>query len=71
VAGRNGLGWGDARLGFDGLQSIQEGRLATEGVPTQKAQRLGFNIGLKLRSKDSYYRSFRPFQKTVIKNIDL
>ncbi len=23
VAGRNGLGWGDARLGFDGLQSIQ------------------------------------------------
>ena len=71
VAGRNGLGWGDARLGFDGLQSIQEGRLATEGVPTQKAQRLDFNIGLKLRSKDSYYRSFRPFQKTVIKNIDL
>ena len=71
VAGRNGLGWGDARLGFDGLQSTQEGRLATEGVPTQKAQRLGYNIGLKLRSKDSYYRSFRPFQKTVIKNIDL
>ncbi|MEL7122967.1 MAG: RHS repeat-associated core domain-containing protein [Bacteroidota bacterium] len=71
VAGRNGLGWEEARLGFDGLQSYQEGKIATEGQTTQRAQRKGLNIGKKLRKKDSFNRSFRPFKKTVISKIDL
>ncbi len=49
VAGRAGLNWGLARLGFDALESYQKGHLATEGTPTQKAQKIGFNIGLILR----------------------
>lgn len=43
VAGDNGLSWETARLGFDGLESYQQGRLATEGMTTQSAQRLGHN----------------------------
>ena len=57
VAGRTGYNWGESRMGFDALQSFQEGRWgATEGVPTQKAQRVGHNIGTRLRSLDGYYR---------------
>ncbi|MFY7815530.1 MAG: RHS repeat-associated core domain-containing protein, partial [Chryseobacterium taeanense] len=45
IAGNNGLSWGMARLGFDALQSKQEGKLATEGQTTQQAQKVGFNVG--------------------------
>ena len=48
VAGNNGLSWEIARLGFDALQSKQQGRFATEGQPTQRAERVGYNIGIKL-----------------------
>lgn len=51
------LEWGDARMGFDALQSYQEGSFATEGVPTQKAQRLGFGLGKRLHGMDRYYFS--------------
>jgi RHS repeat-associated protein len=52
VAARNGLNWRQARLGFDGLESFQKRQFATEGNPTQKAQRVGFQIGISLRKMD-------------------
>ena len=45
VAGSNGLEWGAARLGFDGLQKWQDKSIfSVEGVPTQSAQRAGHNL---------------------------
>tara|TARA_R110000744_G_scaffold79452_2_gene156014 strand:- start:102 stop:947 length:846 start_codon:yes stop_codon:yes gene_type:complete len=52
VAARNGLGWNVARLGFDGLESIQQGAFATEGTTTQLAQKAGFDIGVPLMKAD-------------------
>jgi hypothetical protein len=51
VAGSNGLPWKAARLGFDGLQSVQgenwkTGRWHVEGKPTQRAERVGHNAGI-------------------------
>jgi hypothetical protein len=61
IAGHDGMSWSDARLGFDALQSKQEGRIATEGQTTQKAQRVGYAIGLNMFSKENPIRSlFRP-----------
>lgn len=48
IAGSNGLGWGEARAGFDTLQSYQEGKLSTEGKTTQQAQKVGFGLGHKV-----------------------
>jgi hypothetical protein len=47
VAGDNGLNWSQARPGFDGLQSYQEGKPAIEGATTQLAQKAGFDLGVK------------------------
>jgi RHS repeat-associated protein len=47
VAGDNGLTWSQARLGFDGLQSKQDGKLSLEGPTTQEAERVGYNLGIK------------------------
>lgn len=47
VAGKTGLNWSTVRAGFDALQSVQAGRLATEGAPTQRAERLEYNAGSK------------------------
>jgi RHS repeat-associated protein len=47
VAGDNGLTWNEARLGFDGLQSKQDGKLSLEGPTTQEAERAGYNLGIK------------------------
>ena len=58
VAARDGMDWGTARLGFDALESWQEGSWSTEGFPTQKAQRLGFEAGQRLRKRDSYSKIF-------------
>ncbi|UUC46715.1 hypothetical protein [Flavobacterium cerinum] len=45
VAGNAGQPWRVSRLGFDGLQSWQEKGIATEGRPTQMAQKVGHNVG--------------------------
>ena len=45
VAGYNGLTWTGARLGFDGYQSITNGKLSIEGPSTQNAQMVGFKLG--------------------------
>jgi hypothetical protein len=52
VAGNNGLSWGAARLGFDALQSYQRHGFDTEGQPTQQAERVGHEIGIKLYNDD-------------------
>lgn len=55
VAGRNRLSWDGARAGFDLYQSYKsfqksgEIKFVREGVPTQKAQRVGFKIGQNMR----------------------
>ena len=58
VAGKKGMSWGVARAGFDGLESYQEGRLATEGQPTQQAQRVGHSAG-KRANESSKFREKR------------
>ena len=56
LAGKNGLRWSEARLGFDGLQSFSASkaaksiRLCTEGPATQAAQNLGFNEGYNTKT---------------------
>jgi RHS repeat-associated protein len=47
VAGDNGFNWAQSRLGFDGLQSIQQGKIAVEGTTTQLAEKIGFDLGAK------------------------
>lgn len=47
VAGDNGLSWAQARLGFDLLESKQQGKIAVEGQTTQQAQRIGYNLGIE------------------------
>jgi RHS repeat-associated protein len=48
MAGNNGLNWSQARMGFDGLQSIQDRKfVAIEGQTTQLAERIGFNLGIE------------------------
>lgn len=47
VAGKKGLDWKTARAGFDLLESVQNNRRTAEQMPTQKAQRLGYNAGSK------------------------
>uniref|UniRef100_UPI0025E9C706 DUF6443 domain-containing protein n=1 Tax=uncultured Chryseobacterium sp. TaxID=259322 RepID=UPI0025E9C706 len=65
IAGNNGLAWGVARLGFDGLQSTQEGKFATEGQTTQQAQKVGHNVGYKKyndrNTQRAIQRSKNPF----------
>jgi RHS repeat-associated protein len=58
VAGDNGLTWQGARLGFDGLQSYQEGKPAVEGQTTQLAERIGYNLGHANWVKEHPIRSF-------------
>jgi len=48
VAGKNGLSWGMARLGFDALESGQQGGFAAEGQPTQRAEKIGYGVGARL-----------------------
>ena len=45
VAGKNGLTWLEARLGFDAYQSYKSKKICSEGAATQAAQLLGFNSG--------------------------
>ncbi|MCJ8155560.1 RHS repeat-associated core domain-containing protein [Chryseobacterium sp. SSA4.19] len=47
IAGNNGLTWGTARLGYDTLESKQQGTFATEGQTTQQAQKVGHTLGHK------------------------
>lgn len=68
VAGRNGLSWGQARVGFDALESYQRGAFASEPATTQKAQRVGYDVGISLRSKVSQRDKFRQRELQKIKN---
>lgn len=67
VAGDNGLSWVNARAGFDALETYQQGSLSTEGQPTKRAERVGFNVGSKLFEKRKSERvikeSTNPFPR--------
>ena len=43
IAAKKGLSWDAARKGFDFLESLQRHWPSTEGLPTQNAQKFGFN----------------------------
>ncbi|WDF65930.1 hypothetical protein [Flavobacterium sp. KACC 22763] len=51
VAGRNGYSWSFSRLAFDALESYQKSEITTEGNTTQKAQKVGYEIGNDLWHK--------------------
>ncbi|RQO80217.1 hypothetical protein DBR40_00950 [Pedobacter sp. KBW01] len=57
VAGRNGINWKEARLGFDSLQTYQEGKISSEGKPTQLAQKIGHSVGFARWSKQHPIKS--------------
>jgi RHS repeat-associated protein len=61
VASRNKLNWRGTRLAFDAYQSYKSGELKTEGMPTQKAQKVGFKIGVGLRKNEIGKISFNRF----------
>jgi len=63
VAGSNGLSWNDARMGFDALQSYQDGKPSTEGQTTQLAEKAGYNLGT------SEFAHEHPFQ-AIFQNDD-
>jgi hypothetical protein len=56
VAGRDGMGWSTARLGFDALQSWQQKSFTTETSGTQFGQRLGHRIGSQIYQKTELSR---------------
>lgn len=45
MAGQNGISWSSARWAFDKLESYQQGKPSTEGLPTSTAERKGFDSG--------------------------
>ena len=47
IAGKNGIGWGMARIAFDIYQSGNLFAPEKEGISTQNAEKLGWNIGYK------------------------
>ena len=51
VAGRSGIGWSNARLALDGLESYQNSRFGREAIGTQYAERLGYRIGNQMFQK--------------------
>jgi len=58
VAGNNGLDWGTARIGFDALESYQQGSLSSEGRATQSAQRLGHSLGYSRYQAKEFKRNW-------------
>ena len=58
VAARSGMSWATARLGFDGLQSVQQLSIVTESSSTQYGQKLGHRIGSQIYQK--YIQSRNP-----------
>jgi hypothetical protein len=70
MAGKNGMNWRDARLGFDGLQSWKDKKISIEGQPTQQAERAGFKLGfpqwqqqhpiIQLFRSSDVYQAFPP-----------
>ncbi len=55
VAGRSGMGWSTARLGYDALESYQQGGFSQESTSTQYGQKLGHRIG---------YQMFQQFEQS-------
>lgn len=56
VAGRAGLNWTSARIGFDGYQSSTAGKINIEGISTQYAEKLGYRIGNQMYQQETLSR---------------
>lgn len=65
MAGSNGISLNDARLGFDALQSYQQGTLATEGQKTQLSEKAGYNLGVGVWSKANSWQALFINDNTV------
>ena len=67
VAGRSGLSWATARYGFDAYQSKSFNVKKVEGITTQLAERVGWNLGIRaynqIVQKTIQGTSQSPFQK--------
>jgi len=50
------LSWNEARIGFDALQSAQDGKFSLEGQTTQLAQKIGYSLGI------DNYKAEHPFR---------
>jgi hypothetical protein len=71
VAGKAGMSWKTARIGFDGLETVQEYKTINplkwkswkeEGQPTQRAERVGHSTGIRVFKKkliQGYIKSFQ------------
>ena len=47
IAAKHGFYWGETRIAFDFLESVQNGEFSKEGKPSVSAQEIGFDIGYK------------------------
>lgn len=56
VAGANRLTWREARLGFDALESRQQGKFAKEGISSQNAQYVGWQYGKKVANRKKHLK---------------
>ncbi|GLB48420.1 hypothetical protein [Neptunitalea lumnitzerae] len=78
VAGKDGMSWSTARLGFDGLESYQQSGFSSESSSTQFGQKLGHRIGSQMYLKfkasrlpgNGHLRS-TTISKDVVKRKDL
>lgn len=61
ISAINGLSWGLARTGFDGLEQVKSGN--NEGPQSTLAQRAGFNYGVQVRNEraEKNYKKDYPF----------
>lgn len=66
VAGKNGLYWGEARLGFDIYQSWKSKKICSEGYATQAAQSLGFSAGF-VTPEGRAIRSYRSIRDSIFR----
>lgn len=57
VAGNTGMNWGQARLGFDGLQSFQDKKISREGLTTTLAQTIGYKMGVENFTKEHPFKA--------------
>jgi hypothetical protein len=83
VAGRAGLSYGESRVGFDGLETIQKSRIVPiggkpmpviipsfEAKPTRLAQQLGWQIGNSMYERAAAARR-AAFQKLKRENPEM
>ena len=64
IAARNGLSWDEARLGFDAYESYERRKLTTESAVTQKAERFGYDTGIK-EGKNTMGKLYHGYKQSL------